>query len=121
MPFIDTLKHTQTHIYAIASQWLLHECKACKPYMHARADTHTHTHRLVKRQAEILQPNASTWEAKKNRHSERHTHSVVKKQAMKISTQPDVNTCEAKKYTRKDTQNRHTHDARAKTDARTHT
>ena len=42
----------------------------------SKAVTHTHTHRLVKRQAEVLQPNASTWEA--------NTHSLVKNQAMKI-------------------------------------
>ena len=45
---------------------------------------------------EVQQPDASTWEAKKNRHSERHTHthSLVKKQAMEVQ-QPDASTWEA--------------------------
>ena len=30
---------------------------------------------------EVQQLNASTWEAKKNRHSEKHTHTQVKRQA----------------------------------------
>ena len=64
-----------------------------------REGPYTHTHSLVKKQAmEVQQRDASTWEAKKNRHSESthkhtHTHTRVKRQAG--DHQPRVNMREA--------------------------
>ena len=45
---------------------------------------HTHTHSLVKKQAmEVQQPDASTWEAKKNRHLECDMHTQLSQEAGK--------------------------------------
>ena len=49
---------------------------------HTQTDmrTHTRTHRLVKRQAEFLQPGVSTWEAENTHtctHTCRHTHTYT--------------------------------------------
>ena len=45
-----------------------------RPPSHYEYPTHPpHPHSEVKRRAEVLQPGVSTWEAKKNRHSERHS------------------------------------------------